>query len=148
MKTRPRKLQDPKKVQAAVDQYFKHCEDTMVPVQAIRKGQVIKYEVPKPRTLAGLAVALGINDRVLVRYEDDENHVIEDDKDRENLVRLSTIIAGARAKIKEYILEQAALGGIEPRIATLMLTSNHDMALKSEVKGTGTLNCFNEALEN
>lgn len=147
MKTRPRKLQDPAKVQKIVDKYFKDCQaNVILSGKRVRaKGETVLIEVTEPFTLTGLALALDVHPDVLTRYTDEDNsqaHEVQDEteEDKENLADIRSILKRARVKVEQYMITQGAVGALEPRIIALMLASNFGHSTKEEVKHSGVLN--------
>lgn len=68
MAGRPLKFKTPEDMQAAIDAYFKACDEHIIEYE--KDGKVIKLHKPEPYTMTGLAIALGFDSRQsLINYK-------------------------------------------------------------------------------
>lgn len=63
---RPLKFKTEADLKKAIDKYFKDCDSRTVTV--IKYGKKIKLPNPKPYTMTGLAMAIGIDRQTLLRW--------------------------------------------------------------------------------
>lgn len=114
-KGNPRRWRTAKALQAAVDQYFKDCEET---------GRV--------PSVAGLALALGFMSRqALYRYTDRENENSSDD--------YVTIITQAKLKIEEANIQLAYNRDASPGARFILqngfnYADKHEITSRNEIK--------------
>lgn len=122
---RPPCWEDRDAFQKAVDNYFTHCDKTLIIRQHVTGKGIIKVKTPTPYTMAGLARALDMSRETLNQYKREDT--------------FSDIISCARAKIHEQNVTHAMLGCHDSRIAALNLASNYGYAnrTESEVRSTG-----------
>jgi len=114
---RPPKYNDPHTLQAAIDEYFKKCDETVIVKQVVQKGEIVEVPTPLPYTVIGLANALGVDRRTINNYKDSDIFF--------------PIIASARARIEEQNLAMGLIGAHDSRIAALNLASNYGYSEKS-----------------
>jgi len=116
---RPPKYTDTKTLQADVDAYFVHCDNTVINKQHVTgKVDIVIIPTPTPYTMAGLAYWLDMTRETLNQYKYDD--------------MFSDVIARARAKIGEANITLALAGCHDSRIAALNLASNFGYASKQE----------------
>lgn len=116
---RPPKYSSAEQMQQAIDAYFAKCEQGRI-ITVIRKGQPIEITQRIPKTMAGLALALGFESRVsLLNYRDSSEEFM-------------SVIVRARSQIEQENVECGLLGEHESRIASLNLASNFGYAAKTE----------------
>lgn len=90
---RPREFESPEEMQKAIDEYFESCFITATNSE----GEEYQKRI-RPWTISGLAVALGVDRRTILNYENE----YEDEFFR--------TIARAKAKIEMYAEEQLFRG--------------------------------------
>jgi len=119
------KINGPTQMQADIDAYFKRCKDGKK-IIVIRKGQPVETTKEIPKTVAGLAHALGFNSRVsLLNYTDKPEFM--------------SIITRAKLEIEMDNVEGGMLGEYESRITTLNLASNYGYSTKNETEHSGAV---------
>ena len=117
---RPPKYESPEQMQVAIDQYFKQCEagkKTFV----IRRGKEIEKTVRIPKTVSGLALALGFSSRrSILNYQEKDEFL--------------PIISRAKLEIENDNLEGGFTGEYEARICALNLSANFGYATKKQIE--------------
>ena len=116
---RPPIFSDPEVLQEQVDQYFIHCDETLIDKPIIRKGETFLQQVTTPYTMAGLALWLGMSRDALNRYRHDD--------------KFCDVLTQARNKVESNNVTMGLLGIYEPKLNALNLASNFGYATRSEV---------------
>lgn len=65
---RPLKYKTVEELQAAIDEYFKYCDNRIQQVYSPKAEAVIEVINPAPYTMSGLALAIGMDRRTLLDY--------------------------------------------------------------------------------
>jgi len=131
---KPRRYQNPDEFEKIVVQYFQECEDNKIEKQVVTgRGEVVTLKLRKPRTMAGLARALGIARDTLNNY-----------KYYEDRPEFLAVIERARAQIEEENVDYAMSGLHDARIAALNLASNYGYHTSEQqtIKGNLTLSAI------
>ena len=111
------KLKDPAAVEAAVEAYFKRCEDSRE-IRELRSGDIrIREEAP---CVIGLVLELGIDKATFYRYLSGETNTSAEDETQQ---QIRDTLARARDRIELHTVHAAANGDMEPRTAALLLSS-------------------------
>lgn len=132
---RPLKFKTSKELQTAIDKYFEGCGDKLVTDDegnAITDKSGNPVFIPNPPTIAGLALALGFEDR----------QSIYDYKDRPEF---SCVIKKAITRIEDYAEKHLYIGRATGAIFWL---KNHKWTDKTEIDAkVGTYSLFEEAVK-
>lgn len=115
------KFDNPDDLQARIDAYFEHCDDSFIPVvmnQITKDGLTVVKQVPTPPTCEGLCEWLGTNKVTLLDYENlkHDDHIYRED--------FADIIATAKQKITRIKVERALIGAYDSRFAIFDLVNN------------------------
>ena len=109
---RPRKYKSVEEMQKAIDNYFMQCDIKELPY-----------------TIAGLALALGFEDRHALLYY--MEYTDEDD------IKFSATIKRAKTKIESNVVQNMLLGKYNPTGSIFSLKNNFNYKDKQEVENTG-----------
>lgn len=107
-------------MQAVIDTYFARCNAGQI-ITVIRKGEPIEINQRIPKTVAGLALALGFSSRqTLLNYQD--------------IPETMDVITRAKLEIERDNLEGGMMNQYESRLTSLNLTSNYGYSTRSSVE--------------
>ena len=129
---RRQKLDSPKKLLEAVNDYFKTNQEDVRETERIIKGEVVKIKQRKPLTMAGLARHLGIGRNLLNSYTNTNSYRKWQKEDPGKAAVFKDIITRARLVIEEDNLSEGLLGNHNPNLSILNLSSNYGYSNKIE----------------
>lgn len=119
----PPKYRSAKKLQEAVDEYFKECEKGIEVEIITKKGDVVKINRPIPMSVVGLAVHLGFASRFSIYdYKNDRGPAF------------SHIITRAISKIEQSYIEHAMSGQADPKFTQFIMQCGFDYVPKQAVE--------------
>lgn len=112
---RPKAYKTPGEMQKVIDAYFEQCDNNIF-------GEKPK---PIPYTVEGLAVALGMSRRTLLRYETLESHK-----------EFRPTIKKAKGKVLANLVERGLMGDSNPTATIFNLKNNYGYTDKTEQEVT------------
>jgi len=119
MKTKAELIGNPEQLRSDVAAYFQHCEDSKNP-RELKNGDVhIRQEYP---TVVGLAIWLQTHTNTLKRLIDEDDNTQPEDSsllDAQNAAR--AILAYARQRIEQTMVQATLAGDAQDRLAAAML---------------------------
>lgn len=118
---RPLKFQSVEELQKKIDLYFLSCEPQIVDAEDIVNGKVVmvkKWTERQPYTMAGLAMALGVNRETILTYTDRPE--------------FSATIQAARIRVEQFA-EKYLYSGKPTTGAQFALKNNHGYVDRAEI---------------
>lgn len=123
---RPRKFSNVEDMQKAIDDYFQKCDEKVVKKYSKAADDYIDVPSPTPYTIEGLAVALGVDRRTLLNYENEKGYE-----------EFFLTIKEAKDKVLQNLSERALLGDSVPSTSIFLLKNNYGYKDKTEQEITG-----------
>lgn len=118
----PPKFESAEELERQIQEYFDQCDEGYEREIVTKKGDVIKIRTKLPYTVAGLAYHLGFASR----------QSLWDYQNRNKREDLAYIVSRAKLKIDNQLAVRGLIGDIEPRVATLMMSSNFGYSPRQE----------------
>ncbi len=117
MRRRSAKL-TPDEIKERTEGYFRACDESRL--EYVTKSGIHKVR-QTPYTMIGLANALGIARSTLYAYLDGEYPSDSSKSGEEKRREVERFLQSARGKVEQQVLELAAMGDMDTRIAQLMM---------------------------
>lgn len=111
----------PEEMSVAINNYFEECDNRIREVYIKSKQEIEHIKDPKPYTIEGLCVCLGITRDTLLNYEKKEGYEEYFD-----------IVRHAKLKVQQNLIERGLEGSNNPTVTIFVSKNNFGYKEKTE----------------